>query len=58
MSSVPWLDIAADVATILAALAVIVTTGFVWHQMNICGEEVFDGNPPPPGCPPPPERSE
>ena len=32
--------------------------GFVWHQMNICGEEVFDGNPPPPGCLPPPERSE
>ena len=31
--------------------------GFVWHQMNICGEEVFDGNPPPPGCPPPPERN-
>lgn len=32
--------------------------GFVWHQMNVCGEEVFDGNPPPPGCPPPPERTE
>ena len=32
--------------------------GFVWHQMNECGEEVFDGNPPPPGCPPPPERTE
>ena len=32
--------------------------GYAWHQMNICGEEVFDGNPPPPGCPPPPERSE
>ena len=32
--------------------------GFVWHQINSCGEEVFDGNPPPPGCPPPPERGE
>ena len=32
--------------------------GFVWHQINICGEEVFDGNPPPQGCPPPPERTE
>lgn len=27
--------------------------GFVWHQINHCGEEVFDGNPPPPGCPAP-----
>ena len=27
--------------------------GFVWHQINACGEEVFDGNPPPPGCPDP-----
>ena len=32
--------------------------GYAWHQINICGEEVFDGNPPPPGCPPPPERTE
>ena len=32
--------------------------GFVWHQINICGKEVFDGNPPPAGCPPPPERTE
>lgn len=32
--------------------------GYSWHQINICGEEVFDGNPPPPGCPPPPERTE
>ena len=32
--------------------------GFVWHQINHCGEEVFDGNPPPPGCPPPPEREQ
>ena len=31
--------------------------GFVWHQINHCGEEVFDGNPPPEGCPPPPERT-
>ncbi len=30
--------------------------GFAWHQINRCGEEVFDGNPPPEGCPPPPER--
>lgn len=27
-----------------------------WHQINPCGEEVFDGRPPPEGCPPPPER--
>ena len=32
--------------------------GFVWHQINHCGEEGFDGNPPPPGCPPPPEREQ
>ena len=32
--------------------------GFVWHQMNMCGEAVFDGNQPPPGCPLPPERTE
>lgn len=32
--------------------------GYVWHQMNICGEEVFDGNPPPPGCPPAPRPNE
>ena len=31
--------------------------GFVWHQINHCGEEVFDGNPPPEGCPLPPERT-
>lgn len=30
-------------------------SGYAWHQMNICGEEVFDGNPPPPGCPPRPD---
>ncbi|MBS8227072.1 DUF6446 family protein [Vannielia litorea] len=27
--------------------------GFVWHQINHCGEEVFDGKPVPPGCPDP-----
>ena len=32
--------------------------GYVWHQINHCGEEVFDGNPPPEGCPPKPERTE
>jgi len=32
--------------------------GFVWHQMNNCGKEVFDGNPPPEGCPPPPGPSQ
>ena len=31
--------------------------GFVWHQINECGEEVFDGNAPPEGCPTPPERT-
>lgn len=30
--------------------------GYAWQQINACGEQVFDGNPPPPGCPPPPER--
>ena len=29
--------------------------GHVWDQINDCGERVFDGDPPPPGCPPPPE---
>ena len=32
--------------------------GFVWHQINACGEEVFDGNAAPEGCPTPPERTE
>ena len=32
--------------------------GFVWHQMNICGEKAFDGDPLPEGCPPRPEVSE
>ena len=31
--------------------------GFVWHQINHCGAEVFEGNPPPEGCPTPPERT-
>mgnify|MGYP001816138223 CR=1 FL=1 len=30
--------------------------GYVWHQINECGEKVFDGDPPPEGCPPPPAR--
>lgn len=29
---------------------------YAWHQINSCGEVVFDGDPPPPGCPPVPER--
>ncbi len=29
--------------------------GFVWHQINRCGEIVFDGKPVPDGCPAPPE---
>ncbi|NSX54706.1 DUF6446 family protein [Parasulfitobacter algicola] len=28
--------------------------GFVWHQINACGEVVFDGRPTPDGCPEPP----
>lgn len=28
--------------------------GFVWHQINHCGEKVFDGEPAPEGCPPKP----
>ncbi len=28
---------------------------FAWHQINRCGERVFDGDPPPEGCPPPPQ---
>ena len=32
--------------------------GFVWHQLNHCGEEHFDGRPVPADCPPPPERTE
>lgn len=29
--------------------------GYVWQQINECGEVVFDGNPVPEGCPTPPE---
>jgi hypothetical protein len=32
--------------------------GAAWHQINPCGEVVFDGNPPPEGCPPVPERAD
>ncbi|QYX57606.1 histidine kinase [Roseovarius sp. SCSIO 43702] len=28
--------------------------GFAWHQINRCGEVVFDGQPAPEGCPEPP----
>lgn len=28
--------------------------GYVWHQINPCGEVVFDGQPAPEGCPPKP----
>lgn len=28
--------------------------GYVWHQINECGEKAFDGDPLPPGCPAPP----
>lgn len=29
--------------------------GYVWHQINRCGEIVFDGQPAPDDCPEPPE---
>ena len=29
---------------------------YAWHQINACGERVFDGDLPPEGCPPVPER--
>ena len=29
--------------------------GYVWHQINRCGEVVFDGQPVPEDCPPPPQ---
>ena len=32
--------------------------GYVWHQINACGEVVFDGEPAPEGCPTPPESQE
>ena len=28
--------------------------GYVWHQINACGQAAFDGDPLPQGCPPPP----
>ncbi len=28
---------------------------YAWHQINSCGERVFNGEPAPEGCPPPPE---
>jgi hypothetical protein len=31
---------------------------FAWHQINECGEEVFDGQPAPEGCPPAPQGTE
>jgi hypothetical protein len=31
--------------------------GYAWHQINHCGEKVFDGAPAPEGCPPKPELS-
>ena len=31
---------------------------FSWHQINRCGEEVFNGRPAPDGCPIPPKRSQ
>ncbi|MCM2560710.1 DUF6446 family protein [Lutimaribacter sp. EGI FJ00015] len=31
--------------------------GFVWHQINHCGEVVFDGQPVPENCPEPPESN-
>lgn len=30
--------------------------GWVWHQINRCGEVVFDGQPAPEDCPTPPEQ--
>ena len=29
--------------------------GVLWHQINRCGEVVFDGRPAPENCPEPPE---
>ena len=29
--------------------------GYAWHQINACGEKVFDGEPTPEGCPEPPQ---
>ena len=30
--------------------------GYAWHQINACGEVVFNGQPAPENCPPAPER--
>jgi hypothetical protein len=32
--------------------------GYAWHQINACGEVVFDGNRPPDDCPPIPESTQ
>jgi hypothetical protein len=32
--------------------------GYAWHQINACGEVVFDGNRPPEDCPPIPESNQ
>ena len=31
--------------------------GYAWHQINHCGEKVFDGRPVPEGCPPVPDQT-
>ena len=31
--------------------------GYAWHQINPCGEAVYDGDPVPDTCPPPPESN-
>lgn len=31
--------------------------GYVWQQINRCGEVVFDGQPAPADCPPPPQEN-
>lgn len=31
--------------------------GYAWHQINHCGEKVFDGRPAPEDCPPPPSQT-
>ncbi len=31
--------------------------GFVWHQINRCGDVVFDGQPAPADCPAPPQEN-
>lgn len=32
--------------------------GFVWHQLNPCGEAFYDEDPLPPSCPPAPDEAE